>query len=205
MEQRIRETAEQLFFTYGLKTVSMDDIAREAGVSKKTVYQFFNDKNTIVENVITGLVEQQQKQLQQSSKASKNAVHEMFLIAAGVQVLALKVRPVLLYDVNKYFPECGKLMKGFKEEDLRGALINNLNAGIKQGLYRKTLSVDVVAQFGLIQFASLFAPESYPNNEFNLKTVVCNITELFLYGIASAEGQIEIARHIDNKNNEHKS
>ena len=203
MELRIEQKAEELFFTYGLKSVTMDDIAREAGVSKKTIYQIFDDKNAVVTNVISKLISEQEKQLKQSSKTAENAVHEIKLISEGLASLVMKLRPVLIYDLHKYFPDCWGMMKRFKEENLRSAIIANLEKGIAEGLYRKDLDFETICQFGLVQFSSFFAPESYPSNKFKLIKVIIEITELVLYGIGSPKGLPLIKKHFENKHNEY--
>ncbi len=206
MEEKIQQKAEELFFTYGLKTVSMDDIAREAGVSKKTIYQSFDDKNTIVKKMITKLVEQQRQQLKAGLNTSENAIHEVIQIAENLQSLIIKVKPIMLHDLSKYFPECWKLMKSFKEDSLRSSLLTNFKTGIAEDLYRSNLDLESICQFSLIQFSSFFKPESYPANRFRSSSVIWEITELFLYGIGSAKGQIVTKKYFDNiKNNEYKS
>ena len=204
-EQRIEETAEELFFTYGLKSVSMDDIAREAGVSKKTIYQHFADKKAMVLNVISKLVAQQEEQLKTSLMKSQNAIHEVILMAENLELLIMKLRPVLLYDLHKYFPESWELMKHFKEQSLRTAFINNLEKGIVEGLYREDLDFEVISRFELVQFSSFFAPDNYPAAKFKTHTVISHITRLFLYGIGSTEGQMVIQKYFENKHNEYKS
>lgn len=203
MEPRIEETAEKLFFTYGLKSVSMDDIAREAGVSKKTIYQYFRDKNTVVLSIISKLVAQQEDLLKQSLKISENAIHEVILIAENVQTLMGKLRPVMLYDLHKYFPESWKLIKQFKEKSLKDAFIQNLEKGISEGLFRKDLDFEIISQFELMQFDSFFNSDSYPAGQFKSQAVISQITRLFLYGVGSAEGQVVIKKYFENQNNEY--
>lgn len=204
METRIEEKAEELFFTYGLKSVSMDDIAREAGVSKKTIYQHFSDKNAVVLSIISKLVARQEDLLKQSLKRSENAIHEVILMAENVQTLIGKLRPIMLYDLHKYFPDSWKLMKQFKEESLKNAFIKNLEKGISEGLFRKDLDFEIVSQFELIQFDSFFNPDNYPASQFKTQTVISQITRLFLYGVGSAEGQVVIKKYFENQNNEYK-
>lgn len=199
MEQRIQKKAEELFFTYGLKSVSMDDIAKETGVSKKTIYQFFDDKNAIVSAIISKLIEEQQQELGNSLSKSENAIHEVVLISESLKALIIKIKPIILYDLNKYFPECWKVMKAFKEEDLKTALANNLRKGLGQGLYRENLDFDTICQFSLVQFSSFFEPDNYPNTAFQINKVVEKVTELFLFGIASDKGNLLVKKYIDNK------
>ena len=203
MEQKIRDTAESLFFTYGLRSVSMDDIAREAGVSKKTIYRFFEDKNTLVLNVISKLVQEQKAQLKSSLSDSENAIHEVILIAENIRALILKLRPVLLFDLSKNFPECRAMMRAFKEDSLRQALHNNLAKGISEGLYRQDLNAGVITQFGLVQFSSFFAPENYPNSRFQTTDVIGSITKLYLHGISSSDGRLLTENYFENKQHEH--
>lgn len=199
MEQRIQKKAEELFFTYGLKSVSMDDIAKETGVSKKTIYQFFDDKNAIVSAIISKLIEEQQRELGNSLSKSENAIHEVVLISESLKALIIKIKPIILYDLNKYFPECWKVMKAFKEEDLKTALANNLRKGLGQGLYRENLDFDTICQFSLVQFSSFFEPENYPNTTFQISKVIERVTEVFLFGIASDKGNLLVKKYIDNK------
>ena len=204
MEQRIRGKAEYLFFTFGLKSVSMDDIARESGVSKKTIYQHFIDKASMVRAIVSAVVERQNKQLKGCMEASGNAVEEMIMIARGQADLVLKLKPVVIYDLKKYFPDSWQLLRRYKEQDLKAACIRNLKAGVAEGVYREDLDLDAVCEFGLVQFSTFFDPENYPDRQ-KIQNMVCTVTELFLYGIGSREGQTTIKKYFDNTDNEHKA
>src|SRR5688500_1746949 len=79
MEQLIISKARDLFFSYGLKIVSMDDLAKQAGISKKTIYQFVSDKNELIEKVVEEWMMAHKQALKKAAKDSNNAVEEMFM------------------------------------------------------------------------------------------------------------------------------
>ena len=98
---RIKEKAHSLFMQYGLRSVSMDDIAGSLGMSKKTIYQYYSDKDELIVAVISEELERNQTVCEQYRQSSVNAIHEIFLALDMVVDLFSTMNPSLIYDMHK--------------------------------------------------------------------------------------------------------
>jgi len=106
---KILKGAEQLFFKYGIKNVTMDDIAKHLSVSKKTIYQYFKDKDTMIHNLVELTLKEDKCIIQKSQSESTNVVHEVFNLMENMREFFSKINPILFYELNKYYPETWKL------------------------------------------------------------------------------------------------
>src|SRR3954469_23865892 len=103
-KERILVKADELFNRYGIRSVSMDDIAAQLGMSKKTLYQYYADKDELVMGVFTTIMDQNRKWCTDDQKAAENAVHQVFLSFDRVQDLFANMNPSVLFDMEKYHP-----------------------------------------------------------------------------------------------------
>lgn len=104
-KERILEKAHELFNRYGLRSVSMDDIAAQAGMSKKTLYQYFTDKEELVNGVFNAIIEENKSHCCYSQKVAHNALLEVFQAFDQVQEMFANMNPAILYDMEKYHPQ----------------------------------------------------------------------------------------------------
>ena len=105
MKDTILTAVAALFLKYGIRSVSMDDIAHHKGISKKTLYQYFEDKNDLVKQVTTMLLEERMKEYLEATDCSSNAIEELFSIAKLMRKHFRELNPALMYDLQKYHPE----------------------------------------------------------------------------------------------------
>lgn len=199
MEERILNKAQELFFSYGIKSVTMDDIARQMGISKKTIYQYHVDKNSIVEKVIDNLLEYHGNKLVSHHQEAENAIHEVALQFRDMIKLFQKMNAGVLFEVQKYFPKAWQSLNGHKYECVLQGIKNNLQKGIKEELYRPDLDIHLIAQIRLVQLSSVLNQQDFPPAEFNYRQVLAQITELYLYGISTAKGQKLISEYLHSK------
>ncbi|MGN6511415.1 MAG: TetR/AcrR family transcriptional regulator, partial [Chitinophaga sp.] len=134
MRERILETALKLCRTFGIKSITMQDIARECGISKKTVYEHFQDKTELVNEVVAFMTGSYCRQLAECSAQGVNAVEELALSIRHTEHLARITNPVLLFELEKYHPAAWKTVLNFREQQLTGFIRTNLERGIREGL-----------------------------------------------------------------------
>ena len=79
IKERIQQKAGELFRRYGIRSVTMDEIATQLGISKKTIYQFYSDKDALVKDIFTGITDENKKKCSYFKDISENAIHEQFL------------------------------------------------------------------------------------------------------------------------------
>lgn len=135
-----------LYQKYGIRSVTMDDVAKNLGISKKTLYSMVKDKNELVEKVVDGQLEFQKQEDDNFKELNQNAFEEMLFVFKAVSTLLRKMNPSYHYDLNKYYPHlCDKFMTS-KRNHLYNNIKQNLIKGKKEGIYREEINVDIIAK-----------------------------------------------------------
>ena len=116
MKERILQKANDLFRRYGFKSITMDEIATQLGASKKTIYQYFSDKDELVEAVVKQTIDYAQQTCDNSRINSKDAVHELFEAMAFVQQIFSGMNPAMMYDLERFHPQAYRLFVDHKNK-----------------------------------------------------------------------------------------
>lgn len=181
--------SDRLFCQFGFKSVTMDDIAKHLGMSKKTIYGHFSDKNDLVNTVMAVKLDGQTCMIDEHIAGAENAVHEVFFAVTNIKDVLSNMNPVLFYDLHKYHPEASLSFKEFREKKLFVSIQNNLRRGVNEGLYREDIKVDIITQMRLEQIDLLFTDSSaYTQGKYTILQVIAELTEHFLYGICTLKG-----------------
>ncbi|MGL4631886.1 MAG: TetR/AcrR family transcriptional regulator [Leadbetterella sp.] len=144
VEERILEVSERLFHQFGIKSVSMDDIAKETGISKKTIYQHFTDKEALVYTAMVIGLEAEKKRMDDLVAQFENPIEQMVEQMKCFKELLSGMNVTFMYDLEKSFPRAFEEYKNFKNYILE-SLANNLTAGIQKGYYRKEINITILA------------------------------------------------------------
>ena len=181
----------------------MDDIAKHLGMSKKTIYQHFSDKDELVNILIESRLNNQDCVIHESAEKAKDAVHELLLTLATMNESLGNLNPKMFYDLQKYHPKAWLYFKNFKEKSLGSAILANLERGITEGIYRAEINKDILTQLRLDHVELIFnRHDHYTANKYNIAQVMIEITEHFLYGICNQKGLVLIATYKEElKNN----
>src|SRR5580693_7306634 len=131
--ERIIEGGEELFLTAGIKSVTMDDIARHLGMSKKTIYQFFKDKNELVIALVKKKLQEDEEQMSAIISQSGNVIEEMINMMKCSEEIFSRINPIVIHDMQKYHPDAWKHFQNFKSGVIVQTLEQLLSKGIKQG------------------------------------------------------------------------
>jgi TetR/AcrR family transcriptional regulator, cholesterol catabolism regulator len=194
-EERIVQKAHELFFRYGLKSVTMDDIASNLGVSKKTIYQFYADKDALVEAVVHAETRQDELECVRHRKESENAVHEMFMALDMMQEMMATMNPAIIFELQKYHPAAFKKFNDHKNKFLYKVVKENIEKGKKEDLYRAEANADILTKFRLESIFIPFNPELFSPAKYNLFQIEAELLEHFLYGITTTKGQKQILKY----------
>ena len=173
----------------------MDEIAGQLGVSKKTIYQSFSDKNELVDAVIDDMLKFNRECCQSYRRNSENAIHEVFLAMEMLQVMFNNMNSSILFDIERNHPDTFKKFKEFKYKFLYETIRENIERGIKEKLYRPEINVDVVIKVRLEAIMLPFNDEIFPKSKFSLVALQRELIELFLFGIASLKGYEVILKY----------
>jgi AcrR family transcriptional regulator len=187
-KDRILTRASALFLRNGIKSVSMDDIATDLGMSKKTLYKTFTSKDDIVLAVMTTHLCQAQGECTLVASTAANAVEEMLNLSAWADKEFSNVHPSIFYDLKKYHPDAWALFSAHKGNFILDQIAKNLRRGIAEGLFRPDLDVEVLARLNLAQIELAFDPDLYPPAQFAPVRVNRVFDEHFLLGVATLKG-----------------
>ena len=193
--ERILLKAHELFNRFGFRRVTMDEIALKTGMSKKTIYQSFENKDEIVDAVVEEHIKKNSAVCEMHTKNAENAVHEIFLNIETIQELVAEMNPTVFEDLEKYFPAVFIKMYQHKNEYFSKKVKDNLINGINEGLYRKELNIDIITKLRIETVFLPFRQEIFPYGKFNLGEVQKEILEHYLYGLCTPEGQKLIKKY----------
>jgi AcrR family transcriptional regulator len=195
IRDRILEKATELFMRYGIRSVSMDDIAAQLGISKKTIYQSFADKDELVDAIVDGDIQRMQGECDRCQQQSRNAIEEIFLTMDMIQGHLQNMNPMLLYDLQKFHFRSYEKFKAHKNSYLLDIIRQNLEKGIAEGLYRENLHTDILSRLRLESLMIPFNMDHFPPGKYNLVEVTQIILEHFLFGLASEKGYQMILKY----------
>src|ERR1700761_2247066 len=181
--ERIIQGGEELFLQAGIKSVTMDDIARHMGMSKKTIYQFFKDKNELVIALVKKKLKEDEDQMSDIINRSANVIEEMINMMKCSEEIFSRINPIVIHDMQKYHPDAWKQFQNFKATVIVKTLEELLNKGIKQGYIRPDIDVKVLAIMRVNQVELGFNPNVYPVADFNIWNVHQQLMEHFNYGV----------------------
>jgi len=192
--QNILERVGALYSKYGIKSVTMDDVARELGISKKTLYQYVENKNDLVEKVLDYLLFERGCEFLEIFEKNYNAIEE--LLAVGVQIIkSIKDQnPATEYDLQKYYPVLFNKLQKVRKERMYNATLKNIQKGKQEGFFRKELNEEIIAKIQTSRFLNLSTDEFFDLEEMLRPE---NILELFIYhirGIANQKGIDELEK-----------
>ena len=191
---RILNASQELFYKYGIRSVTMDDIARHLAMSKKTIYQHFRDKNEII-NRLTGMdLQGHRERFDKIKLSAPNAIEEIISIMKIMEEIFSKMNPNVFYDLQKYHTEAWQLFKKFKFNYLLGCVEENINRGIAEGIYRKDLDISIIAKMRIELVELVFNPEAFPPDKYNITKVHLALLDHFLHGIVTLKGHKIINR-----------
>ncbi|MGI8584078.1 MAG: TetR/AcrR family transcriptional regulator [Chitinophagaceae bacterium] len=188
MKDRIKQKADELFRSYGIKSVTMDEIATRLGVSKKTIYHSFADKDELVDEVVGDLLIYNQNCCNIDRVKATDAIHEVFLAMEMVQQMFQNMNPVILHDMERNHPATFQKFLQHKYKFLFQVLKENIERGKKEDLYREDINTDVIAKIRLETMFLPFNQDVFPKNKFNLVDLEQQLIEHFLFGVATMKG-----------------
>ncbi len=188
ISDRIKSKAHDLFMQYGLRSVSMDDIANNLGISKKTIYQYYADKDELVDAVINTVIGHNQLCCETDKASSENAIHEIFLAMDFMMEIFRSMNPSLLYDMQKYHPNTFQRFAKHKNEYLYSMIRENIVRGIGEELYRSDIKVDVLARFRVESVMLPFSPDFHSKVKSSLAMIEEELALHFLFGLVSQKG-----------------
>ncbi len=188
LKDRILRTSQQLFMRNGIRSVSMDDIAAELAVSKKTLYKWYENKDQLVYAMMEQHLDTSRDDCAQVQQQASSAIDELFRMMSWMKQQVAEVHPSIFYDMQKFHPTSWQLWVAHKQHYILAQILDNLRRGMAEGLYRADLDADVLARLRLAQIEVVFDPTVFPPQQFDVQRIQHVIMEHFMLGVATLKG-----------------
>ncbi len=179
----------EMFMRYGIRSVTMDDISRELGISKKTLYQFVSSKDELVELMVLQHIEEEKKQGLCITAESANAIEEMLRVTELVITDAQQMKTNIVFDLQRYYNAAWRHVEAYQHEHMTTKVRQNLERGVAEGLYRNDFDVGLAARLHAAASFSLFDDRWFPRSEFPPDKVIREFFLHYLYGLVSDKGR----------------
>jgi AcrR family transcriptional regulator len=194
-EERILRGAYELFYRHGVKRITMDDVASHLGMSKKTIYENYKNKDDMVLALMKRELQKQHKDMDAIRKKSENSIDEIIGIMNYLAEKFSQINPGMFYDLQKYHSSSWNHFRDFKENSIQKFIEANLKHGVKDGLYRKDINIPILSRLRVEQIELCFNSNVFPTHEFRIAEVCVEVLNHFVYGIASPKGYSLIEKY----------
>lgn len=195
-KQQIISKAADLFMRYGIKSVTMDDLARELGISKKTLYEHVSNKSDLIEQIFEQMITEEKQVMAHYREISKDAIEEILHITRFVLKNLRRLSPTTVYDLQKYYRSTWKMMESLQCNHIYELIRDNLERGIVQGVYRETINPDIIAKMYVGSNTIVTDEDWFPMREYRMDELFIQHMTYHLHGIASAAGLALLDRHM---------
>lgn len=188
MKNKIIIRATELFLSLGFKSVTMDDLAQSMGISKKTIYQFFKNKDQLIRSCTRSIQTKLVEEFNEIRKNAGNPIIELFQVKKEVMKILGNTETAPQFQLQKFYPEIYKELKD-REFDLVGKnLQESLERGIKSGYFREEINIDFIMRIYLNGLAGVRDINLFPIKEFKVEQVLEEFIEYHLRAISTKKG-----------------
>jgi AcrR family transcriptional regulator len=177
-----------LFRRYGIKSITMDDIAREVGISKKTLYQFVTEKSDLVNKMIDLELLHTKDCFEAVRSIGNNAIAELFEVNRFMIEMMKRNSPSFEYDLKKHYPEVHQKVLLTRRNGMYESVLANLKRGKAEGLYRAELNEKIITKLQISRFENMYNDVIFSGDEYSAETVFKEIFVYHIRGIANEEG-----------------
>ena len=177
----------------------MDDIAKNVGVSKKTIYQHYKDKNDIIGKVVVSHFQIQKEAIENATANVDNCIEELFEMSKCMQIQTANVNPAVLYDLERYYPKAYAEFVQFKDTFILNHIRESLSRGIEEGYFRPDINVEIIARLRLAQVQMTFNMDLYPREQFNFQDIHIQLFRHFAFGLLTDNGRVLFKHYFDEE------
>lgn len=188
-KDKILQNAESLFQRYGIRSVSMDDIARELSISKKTIYQYFKDKDELVTLITEAHIDRERREMKEVKAEATNAIEELFKLSHCIREHIKDINPSMLFDLQKYHPRAWALWLEYKSVFIKGTILDVIARGKQEGYFRAAVDAEILATFRVESIELSFDTKIFPTNKFDFTEVQMMLFDHFVHGLMTIKGQ----------------
>lgn len=200
MREKIVHRATELFLSLGVKSVTMDDIANELGISKKTIYVHFENKTQLVEASTLEVFEIISQGIDAICQLQKDPIEEIYDIKKLVMEHLKYEKSSPYHQLQKYYPKIFSSLRSKQYRLMEDCVADNLKRGITLGLYRDNLEIDIISKLYFTSIRSLKDKQLFPLKHFSMSSLMNHYLEYHVRGICTPKGLKVLTKIINNQN-----
>jgi hypothetical protein len=193
----ILEQSYRLFFKYGVRSVTMDDIAREIGISKKTLYHHVADKEELLQKVIYSEFVKHEKRHAAVYDQKNNAIEQLLELNRVLNETHKEINPAVEYDLKKYHPRLYTEFRNIRHDCIKKWIRMNLQKGIEENLYRNDLNVEIITLLHVTTIETVAELKIFTEEGIDTSLVIYELFVYHLRGICSKEGIKYLEKRLD--------
>ncbi len=190
----------RVFMQKGIKSVNMDDVSKELGISKKTLYLVVKDKEELVQKGVEVFCKKEDLEMNLIQSKSLNAIEESLEIKKWVLNVLDGIHPSVAFELEKYYPKVSRRMQEHRKKVIYKSLFENLLKGQEEGFYRKDLNPDIIVKIYISRIETLFDQRIFPLSEYALSNLYIESFNYHIRGIASDKGLKYLEKKVNSKN-----
>ena len=198
MRSKIILKATELFLSLGFKSVTMDDLANSMGISKKTIYQFFKNKNYLISSCMEVLQKGVVKSFKQISINAENPIIELFHVKKEAMKILGNTENAPQFQLQKFYPEIYQELKSREFDLVRDVIQESLKKGIKSGYFREEINIDFITRIYINGMRGVRDINLFPLNEFKIEKVIEDFLEYHVRAISTKKGLILLNKIYNN-------
>ncbi len=183
LKEKIIQSADSLFLKYGLVSVSMQDIASDVGISKKTLYEHIKSKDELIDMIMHNHISEDKRIISSIESESKDAIEEVIGTTRYVMEILRKINPKTLYELKKYYRKIYLEWEHFQKDHIYRIVVENIKRGRAQGLYRDDFDLDILSKLYVSQSMTVvndewFEPRAYRRDHVFLEHIKYHISAI---------------------------
>jgi DNA-binding XRE family transcriptional regulator len=201
MKNKILKNATDMFLNLGFKSVTMDDLANEMGISKKTIYTHFENKTMLVKETTMSLFCTISQGIDHICALEKGPIEELYEIKRFAMQHLKNEKSSPQYQLQKYYPKIHATLRQKQFDVMKDCVVDNLKKGIKLGIYLKNLNVDFISRIYFSGITSIKDKDLFPQDKFPMTNLIDEYLEYHLRGIITSKGQEKLTEIINSNQN----
>jgi len=200
MKETILKKTGEIFLKFGFKSVTMDDIAHDLGISKKTIYKYFKNKEELVDNAVTHFHQCVLQSINNVCNMSHNAIQENFEVKKVFKDFFKNTDDSPTYQLQKYYPKTYEKIMSQEFTMFQDCISTNIERGIEQGLYRSNINLGVVTRFYFSLVMGVHDANLFTYNKNTINKLEIDALEYHTRAIATKKGILELEKQLAKLN-----
>lgn len=188
VKEKIVGGAGELIMQYGIRTVTMDDIAKHLSMSKKTIYQYFKDKEELVNAITKVHLDVEGDRFNSVTELSENSVHELILVSSCLRESMQEMKINIMHELQKFYPTAWNLYTEFKENVMLKSIQKVIERGQREGFFRKEIDSELIALMRVEQVQTFFMKNIYSRDKYSLAELQLQLFDHFIHGLFTIDG-----------------